>query len=309
MANDTSGVFANVIAAADSASRSLKFKNRLARNIYWDTEPEYMQPFTKMTVHVPSVDENRVQDIGDGPIRVSDLSKSSYEIPFDRNYQDAFIVKEWVQGRSQYKYIKRHTEAVIEGFCRKVNRAIVNIVNSTNFPYYSLLTGANDDKFSRVDLAPAWANLAATGVDVEDSANFFFMTNALAWSNMVADPNFSSSAVVSDADAGDATKRAHLQMILGATPEWDNQLAPWTAGQQPGLLFHRNAIAGVNRLANDPNRPTKSGVEESEVDILGLRARSQVWYSPDDQGYKVSYNLWFGLAPARKEMMQLLQTT
>jgi hypothetical protein len=309
MGIDLTGMFQNLIAAASEATAPLQFQNTFLNNIWWDTEPIETASYTVLRVNIPLVSEADVQDIGDGPIRPTTPGQRPVTISLDRNYSTSWVMKEWIAGRSPRKLRDEFVKPRVEALARAMNRDIAGLVTPTNFPNYSIITGAQDDKFVRADVTAAWAQLAKAGVPVDDRRNMFLATSSTAYGNMLGDNAWIQEAMVAVNAAEAAQQRAKLVNAYGSEVVWDQHLQPFNAGQEPGLMYHRFAIAGLNRPA--PTDAPAGMVEETVMPLVprGPRARFQVWYSPDDQGWKFHINCWWGVAVARPEMALLMQTT
>jgi len=308
MPNDTTGLFQSLIAANNAAAAALKYQNTFVDSIFWDNRPVAQTPFTKLTVIVPSVDESDVVDIGAGPVQPTDTAHSTFEVPFDRNFSTSFVIKEWEQGRTPVELQRKYTQPRLEAFLRKVNRTISQHFNSTTFNIHSVVNGGGADKFERKDITDAWVNLAKVGAPMEDNGNMFLATTPQAYGNMLSDSNFITQSIVGDSAAVEAQQRAHLRLMYGAGLRYDQHLAPFEAGKEPGALYHRYCMAGLTAPVKSQAGDGGNNVQEAVIRIKGLPVRMQVWYSPDDQGTKVHYNAWWGVAPARKELCSLLQT-
>jgi hypothetical protein len=309
MAVNLAGMFQDLIAAASEAAGPLRYANTFLNSIYWDNKPIATSPYTALRVNIPNVTEGDVQDIGVGSIRLTNPDERAVSIALDKNYSTAFVVKEWISGRSPRNLKDEYLAPRIEALARKMNNTIAALVNSTNFSAYSIVGGAGADKFERADITNAWTNLARAGVPVADRGRVFFTTTPTAYGAMLGDSNFVSNYIVAPSAAESAQQKAELVNAYGSIVQWDQHLQPFEAGKEPGVLFHKFAIAGLNRLP-ESNAP-EGQIEETVLNLAGPngpRYRMQMWYSPDDQGYKVHINTWWGVAVARPEMGALLQS-
>lgn len=307
--NNLDAMFQTLVAANSAMQDAFSFENTFIDSIYWDNRSIAASPFTNLNVIVPNVFESDTVDISSGPIQPTDLNDYYFQVPFDKNYSNSFVIKEWDQGRTPMEIMRKFVQPRIEGFRRKINHTIAPLFNTTNFPNYSIISGAGADVFQRADIAKAWVNLAAVGVPLDDVRNVSFTTSPLAYGNMMAATEFLQQYVVTDSVAKSVQQKAQMVPAYGAQVRYDQHLTPWTAGQEPGVLYHRYAVAGVTApVATMANQGAASVVKESSLRVGPIDLRMQVWYSPDDQGVKVHYNCWWGVAPARKECVVLLQT-
>lgn len=306
--NSTSNLFQTVMAGANIASESLKYKNSFVDAIYWKYEPVVATPYTTLQVIIPTVNEGAVVDIQSGPIQPNSYTYNPTSITLNRNFSVSFVVKSWDMVRTPVDLAVIFIQPNLEALLRKINRTIVGLFNATNFPNYSLFTGASTTAadFTRGDIGTAWQNLVNAGVPVDtDIANVRLLVNPLSYSTMLADNNFNQQFIVGDAAAVRAQQQARLQMLYGATVDYDQMLVPFNSGHQPAILMHKYAVAGVT--ANAP--PGGSNVKESYIKLKDqIPVQIQFAYSMQDQGWVVHMHAMFGLAVVRPEMASLFQS-
>jgi hypothetical protein len=308
VANSTASLFQTVLAAANGASESLKFKNSFVDAIYWDYQPVVATPFTVLNVIVPTVNEGAVVDIQSGPIQPVDYTYNPTNITLNRNFSVSIVVKDWDKVRTPADLQRIFIQPNLEALLRKINRAIVGLFTAANFPNYSLFTGngASAADFTRLDIGTAWQNLVNAGVPVDtDPTNVRLLVNPLSYATMLADSTFNQQFIVGDAAAIQAQQRARLTSLFGATVDYDQMLVPFNAGHQPAILMHRYAVAAVT--ANPP--PGGSNVMETYIKLKGqIPVQIQFAYSLQDQGWVIHMHAMFGVAVVRPEMASLFQS-
>jgi hypothetical protein len=308
LANSTASLFQTVVAAANSASESLKFKNSFADAIYWDYQPVVATPYTVLNVIIPTVNEGAVVDIQSGPIQPMDYSYNPTSITLNRNFSVSIVVKDWDKVRTPADLQRIFIQPNLEALLRKINRTIVGLFNATNFPNYSLFTGtsATASDIARADVGTAWQNLVNAGVPVDtDQENVRLLVNPLTYSTMLSDSNLIQQFIVGDTAAVAAQQKARLASIYGATVDYDQMLVPFNAGHQPAILMHKYAVAAVT--ANPP--PGGSNVMETYIKLKGqIPVQIQFAYSLQDQGWIIHLHTMWGVAVVRPEMASLFQS-
>jgi hypothetical protein len=296
------------MAAANMATESLKYKNAFADSIYWDYQPVVATPFTVMDVIIPTVNEGGVVDIQSGPLQPVDYTYNPASIPLNRNFSVSIVVKSFDMVRTPADLQRIFIQPNLEALLRKINRTVVGLFTAANFPAYSLFTGTSTtaSDFTRSDIGTAWQNLVNAGVPVDtDIDNVRMLVNPLSYSTMLSDPAFNQQFIVGDTAAVQAQQRARLQMLYGATVDYDQMLVPFNAGHQPAILMHRYAVAAVT--ANPP--PGGSEVRESYLMLKGkIPVQLQFAYSLQDQGYVIHLHAMWGLAVVRPEFASLFQS-
>lgn len=303
MANSTDKLFMTLLAATSEASQALKYQNTFIESIFWKHKPVVAAPYTVLNVIVPTVNEANTVDIGSGPLQPHDLAHTSYPVPLNHNFSTSFKVGSWDQSLTPYDMRKEYIDAELEGFARKINRLIASLFTAANFPNYSIVGGAGADAWARADLSAMWANLANAGVP--DMQRTHFVTSTLAYSNMLADSTFINQYIVGEGAAVQAQQKAKLSTQYGASVEYDQHLAKFSAGKEPGVLYHPYAVAGVKQA---PVYLNAAGIKESSVDVFGIPTVVQMAPDIKDQGWIINYRAGFGVAPARTEMATLGQT-
>lgn len=308
MANSTTSLFQTVVAAANAASESLRFKNSFVDAIYWDYQPVVATPYTVLNVIIPTVNEGGVVDIQSGPIQPLDYSYNPTSITLNRNFSVSFVVKDWDKVRTPADLQRIFIQPNLEALLRKINRTIVGLFNSTNFPNYTLFTGTSGTAadLARADIGTAWQNLVNAGVPVDtDQANVRLLVNPLTYSTMLADQSFIYQYIVGDSASMEAQQKARLSAVFGAQVDYDQMLVPFNSGHQPAILMHKYAVAAVT--ANPP--PGGSNVMETYIKLKGqIPVQIQFAYSLQDQGWVVHLHAMWGLAVVRPEMASLFQS-
>lgn len=303
MPNSTGGIFQTLVAAATDASAILRFQNAFAESIYWDYQPINAGHYQSLNVIVPTVDEANVIDAGGGPYQPADTVHSNFSITLDKDFTNSFIIRNWDEIRSAPHLRDAYIQPKLEEVLRKVNRSIATLVTTTNFPTYTLISGATDDVFDRANLATAWKNLAGAGAPVGDVENMFFVTNPTAYSGMLASTNWIQESIVGINAAQVAQQNARLSIQLGAQVKWDQHIAGFTANKQPGILMHRYAIAGV----------TVNPISNAEFKTIvfpkpNIPVMIEMGYSLKDRGWVVGMSCQWGVKVARPELGSLVET-
>jgi hypothetical protein len=296
MANTTSGLFETLVAAAVPAAKALKFSNKMLDHVYVGFEPNYATLGSTLNVNVPVVNEGDVNDIGSGDIVITDTSHNTYPIVFDKNQSTSFVIRNFDEIRTPQDLRNLYLDARLEALMRKVDRDLCSLVTSTNFNTYSSLTGGAD-VFTRANLATLWNSLAGGGVPVDDTANMFFLTSNLPYSNMLNDTSFAQESIVG-IDAADKTRTAAFLPQFGATLSYDQLFPQPTAGSTyAGLFFHRYAIA----MRTAPLQPMgDSNIKEITVyPRPNLPVRIQMANSIAHQGVVINLNCAYGRAVVR----------
>lgn len=304
MANDTASLFQTLVAATSVASEHVKYRNAFLDAIYWDYQPVVATPYQTLNVLIPTVSEGDVADIGAGDLTPTDTDHDPVAIVLDRHYSSSFVIKAWDQVRTPVALAQKYIEPRLEALKRKINRSIAELVTTTNFATYSLISGSGADVFARADIAGAWNNLAGGGVPVEDTRNMTFITNTLAYSNMLASTSFTSEAVVGVTEAEASLQRAVLANQFGARVLYDQHIANYNSGKQAGIYMHRHAIAGVT--ADPP--PSGQGVEEMAMMLGPVPVQVQMQYSLINQGWLINIHCYWGVKVARAAYASLLET-
>lgn len=306
--NSTTNLFQTVVAAASNAAEALRLKNAFVDAIYWDYQPVVATPYTTLNVIVPTVNEGGVVDIQSGPIQPVDYSYNPESITLNKNFSVSFVVKSWDQIRTPVDLQRLFIQPNLEALLRKINRTIVALFNSTNFPNYTLFTGTSStaSDFARADVGTAWYNLVNVGVPIDtDPDNAFLLVNPLSYSTMLSDQSFYYQYIVGDDAAVTAAQRARLKAIFGAEVLYDQMLVPFNSGHQPAILMHRYAVAAVT--ANPP--PGGPNVEETYILLKNkVPVQIQMAYSMQDQGWVIHMHCMWGLSVVRPEMASLFQS-
>jgi hypothetical protein len=306
MGNDTTGLFQTLVASASTAAESLKYQNAFLDGVYWEHRPDPVQPFTSLNVIIPTVNEADVTDIGSGAIATSDAKHNSVAVPFNKHFSTSFLLPTWDQARTPVQLAQKYLKPKLEGLMRKVNRTIAALVTTGNFSTYSLISGAGADEIVRADIGLAWQNLAAAGAPTEDDGNMFLIESVKSYGNQVADSNFINQYVVGENAAVQAQQRAKLVTQYGCEVRYDQHLAAYNAGKEPGILMHRYAIAAVTSPPPPSNDPS---VKESIFKVKNvLPVQMQMQYSLKDQGTIVHLHCFWGVVVARPELGSLIES-
>lgn len=300
-------MFQTLVAAASAASQNLVYENQLQRTIYVDYQPVVATPFTTLNVLIPTVNEGNVVDIQAGPIQPVDYTYNQTSISFNKHFSEAFVIKSWDQIRTPADLQRLFIKPAFEALLRKVNRTIAAQITSTNFNTYTTVTGAGTSKWARLDLTTAWNNLVGAGVPVYDSANMFFTTSPLAFSNLLNDQNFIFQYIVGDRNQTAAQDTAKIRTLYGAQVDFDQHLTPASGTAQTGLFYHRYSMAAVT--ANPPSNNSPA-VDETIVVLDGKwPVQVQMAYSLQDQGWVIHLHLYWGFAVVRPEMGSYMATS
>ena len=179
--NPTAGMFQTLVAATNSASENLRFRNALVESIFWQYQPIAASPYQTLNVIIPTVNEGGVVDIGAGPIQPVDYSYNNPQIQLTKNFSVSLVIKSWDVVRTPLQLRTLFIQPNMEALLRKINRSIVALFNATNFPNYTLFTGASAtaSDFTRADIGQAWQNLVNAGVPVDDLADMFDLFDSI----------------------------------------------------------------------------------------------------------------------------------
>jgi len=306
MANPTTGMLQTVLTAFTKAQQNLKYTNAFVKRIYWDFQPIVATPYSTLNVNVPTINQANVFNIGAGPLQPQPYAFTMVPITLAYNQSNSYIVYDWDQTRIAYDLQTFFFEPKQEELLRSVDQIVVSQFSAANFPTYPLFTGTGTaaGQVTRPDVTKAWTNLAGVGVPLDDAGNVSLIIQAASYGYMLSDQQFIYQYIVGDSDAEAAQRRAQLRTIYGADTYYDQLLAPFNAGHNACVLFHRFAVAGVTAL------PPKGGpqVLESTVDLQGLPVRIQIAYDVMNQGWLVHMHVLMGIAPVRPEYASLFQT-
>ena len=306
MANTTTGLFQTlVVPATAEAAQHLTYANAFLDAIYWDYRPIAATPYQTLNVPIPNVNEGDVADIGANTITPTDTDHANVAITLDKHFSSSWVIKAWDQIRTPQDLAAKYISPRLESLRRKMNRSIAELVTTTNFSSYSLISGSGADVFQRADLSACWKNLAGSGVPLDDVNNLSFLTNVTAYGNMLGDSNFAQESIVGVTAAQAAQQQARLMPLLGARPYFDQHIAAFNSGKQPGIFMHRYAIAGVTA---DP--PSAGGaVQEVTMMIAGrVPVQLQFAYSIEHVGWLFHLHCYWGVKVARADFGSLTET-
>jgi hypothetical protein len=309
MPNQTGGLFETLTAAASIATQNLAFQNTFLDVVYMEHKPMHGALGETLKINIPTVDAADTVDIGNGPLQPSDTDHDTATIQITRNLSNSFIIRDWDESRTLVDLSNMYMKPRMESMMRAANQILANLVTTTNFPTYTLISGAGADLFQRADLTTAWRNLAAAGVPVEDLQNFYFVTTPTAFANMLGDTNFINESIVGINAAQMAQQMAKVSLQLGANVRFDQHLARYNAGKEPGVLLHKFAIGAVT--AQPPVLPADwtGGVQTTTLfPRPGVGIRLQAGYSLRDQGILVNLGFMFGCSVVRADHGSLVET-
>jgi hypothetical protein len=305
MPNDTDGLFSTVLSAATTAANDiLQYRNAFLDAIYWDYQAELQaQQGAAIDVILPTVDEGDVTDAQGGAYTPTDTKHSKATITLDKDFTSSFLIRGYDQVRTRVELQTKFFKPRLEAMVRKMNRTIAELITSTNFNTYTVISGAGADVFARTDLAGAWKNLAGRGVPVDAEMDMSFITSPTAYGNMLGDSNFANESVVGVDAAKAAFQQAKLLNLVGARPYYDQHISKFTAGKEPGILMHRSAVAGVtvNPLSGAENRAIVFPKPNLPVLV-------EVGYSIKDRGWLVGMTAQWGVKVVRPDHGSLLET-
>lgn len=304
MANSTGGLFHTMLTAATEAAEHPSFRNAFLDRIYWDYKPVVAIPYQGLTVTIPTVSEGDVSDIGGGPLTPTDTAHGTASISLDKHFSSSFVIRNWDEIRTPADLKKKYISPRFEALKRKMNRSIAQLVTVANFPNYTLVDGGTDGVFARSEIGTAWSSLTNAGVPTDDADNMSLITNVAAYAGMASSTAFTSEAVVGLPAAEAGIQRAQLLPQFGARVIYDQHIAAFNAGKEPGILMHKYAIAGVT--ANPPSGG--NGVDETTVMLGDVPVQVQMQYSLRDQGWLVNIHCFWGVAVVRADYAALLET-
>lgn len=309
MANSTTGFFETLVAAAaDSAAEmSTKYKNEMVDSVYYGFQPVHNAAIGQtISILIPNVDEGNVVNIGAGDIQITDTSHTNVTLTLNTKFSDAFIVRGFDQMRTPKDIRTTFLDARMEEVLRKYNRALCNLVTTTNFNTYSSIT-AGADVFTRSHLAEAWNNLAGAGVPTDDPENLFFITHNKPYSNMLNESSLVQESIVG-INAAEASRQGKFLSQFGAQLKYDQHFPQPSAGATySGLFFHRYAIAA--RAAIEPSQADGSIQETVVYPRPNLPMKVQTWNSGDKQGQVVHVSLCVAYGVVRAGFGSYLVTT
>lgn len=304
MANTTTGLLQTLVAAASEAATHLKYRNAFVDAIYWDYKPDAKATVgTTLNIIIPSVDEGDVVDAQGGQYQPTDTVHTVPTVTLNKDFTNSFIIRNWDEVRTPVALREKYIQPRMESLLRKVNRTIAQLVTTTNFASYTLITGSGADLFQRADLTGAWKNLAGAGVPIDDTKNLSFITNPTAYGNMLSDSNFIQESIVGVSAAQIAQQRAMLMTQYGATVAYDQHIGVYNSGKQPGILMHRYAIAGV----------TVNPISEAETKMIvfprpNLPVLIEAGYSLKDRGWLIGMTCQWGVNVVRSDFASLVET-
>ncbi|MHC5536650.1 hypothetical protein ACYOEI_00065 [Singulisphaera rosea] len=305
MANNITGLFETLVAAATDAASALKYKSAMLDSVYTQLHPNYATIGSTLNVNVPKVDTSTVSNIGSGSISPSYTDHDTFPIVFDTKQSTSYVIKSFDQVRTPSDLREMFVDARLESLIRATNLDVVSLVTTGNFNGYTSITGGAD-VFTRTHLSESWANLAGAGVPVEDLENLFFITNHVPYSNMLNDTSFYQQSIVGDNAAESVQQRATILPQFNTQLKYDQQF-PVTSGAYTALHFHRYAIA--MRTGVEPSLANSVIKETIVYPKPNIPVKIQMWNDPDSQGVKVHMSLCYGKAIIRKTHGSILVST
>lgn len=304
--NTTSGLFETLVAAGSEAAANTQYQNAFLDCVFTEYQPINAEIGQTLNVNIPQVNEGDVVDIQGGPIQPTDTKHDTVAIVFDKHPSASWVLKTWDKIRTPSDLSRLYVKPKLEALMRAINRLFAGLITTANFGTYALISGSGADKFARVDLTSAWINLANAGVPIDDFANLFFVISPTAYGNMLGDTSFYQESIVGKTQAEIAQSRGILSQQLGAQVRFDQHIASYNSGKEPGVFFHRNAIAAVT--ANMPPSGSPAVMETTIFPKPWLPVQFQVEYSLKDQGWLFHLHCGFGLKVVRAAFGTLLET-
>lgn len=315
-ANDanTTGLFQTLVLPARAQLQAPSaFKNSMLEKIYIQQQPIPGTVGQVINVNIPTVTDYDVVDIGSGPIHISDEDHTTVAISINNNQSKARKIADFNQVRTPVDLLTFYLQPLVESVTRKIDRAVCNLINSTQFATYTTVTGG-DDVFTRVNLGDAWANLVGAGAPMTPG-DVHFVTHHVPYSKMLGDAtqNFIQQYVVGEEAAVAAQRTARMMPQFQASIDYDQLVPKPTSTSYSGLFFHRMAIAVIPVVPPTQNKP---GVDETFYTVTtgdgrptGLTYRIQFWYDPREQGWILHVHCVFGMAVVRSQFGSYMVTT
>lgn len=318
--NAQGGLFQTLVAAASAAAANLQFENALVDAAYWDFKPVVATPNTTLSVVIPTVDEADVTDIGSGPLNITDTDHNSVSVPYDKHFSTSFTIKAWDQARTPQDLERTYLRPRMEALLRKVNRTIVDLINTTNFSSsttpvagYDKKSGTTTGYFARTDINQCWSAMALKGVPMNERQNMFFITGPTAFGKMLSDTTMSYQYIVGNDAALAAQQDAKLATIFGATVRYDQHMEQDKTANgftnAPGALLHRYAIAAVTAEPPPLSQEPGSGIREQVVWLKNsIPVQIQMGPSLTQQGTIVHIHAYWGVKVARPDFACLIDS-
>lgn len=305
--NTQTGLFQRFVLPAAAAIQAPEtFELAMLRRIYVQQQPQPGSPGKYIEVNIPTVAEDDVVDIGDGPIQITGQDHANVTLEVNNNLSNATLIPDMTRATSPMAFRDFYLAPMIEGVLRKVNLAVCNLVTTANFSVHTSIVGGADT-FARSHLAQAWANLRKVGAPPR-LADQTFVTSVLPYSNMLTTSDWIQEATVGEAAAAQAQQTARFAPAFNAEIAFDQQFLEPSAGAYAGLFFHRHAIALVPVI---PPMEPRENVEETTYQVpgTGLLLRIQFGYDFREQGWILHVHAVFALAVTRPRFGSYLVTT
>lgn len=307
MANTTTGIFQTLVLPATAALQApTMYKNSMVRKIYVQDQPIPGTVGQVINVNIPTVQENDVLDIGNGPIQVTDQDHTNVTLTVNNNLSKAVRIPDFTKVQTPLDLLQFYLAPTIESVLRKVNRSVCNLVTTTNFNVHSSITGGAD-VFTRANVATAKGNLLGVGVPDVMGDNFF-VTGHTPYTNMWATAEWYQQYQAGQGGV-DLQSTGRFVPQFNTLFDYDQQfLQPSAGATYAALLFHRAAIALVPVV---PPSEEKPHVEETfyQPDGSGLTLRIQFWYDPREQAWILHVHAIFALAVVRPNFGSYLVST
>jgi hypothetical protein len=309
MANTVTGIFQTlVLPGLSMLKQPTALRNSMLSKVYIQNQPLAGTVGQTVNVNIPTVAENDVIDIGNGPVQITDQDHTSVQLIVNNNKSKALRIPDFDDIRSAENLVQFYMQPAIESLSRKINRSICNLVTSTNFNSYTSITGGTK-VHTRLNISNAWSNLRGTGAP-DEVENQFLVVGHVPYANMIGDStqNFLQQYVVGDEAATAAQQRAVFMPQFNATVDYDPMMPqPSAATTYAGLYFHRAAFALIPIA---PPIGDKPNVKETyyQVPGSGLNYRVQLWYDPREQAWILHIHAVYALAVVRPSFGSYLVT-
>jgi hypothetical protein len=297
--NSVTGLFETLVAAAPgSAANAIpKFANSMVDCVFYGWGAQNTGAIGEtVNITIPTVSEGDVNDIGSGDIQITDTGQSNVTLTINRKFNTSFVVKNFDQVRTPKALREMFLDARMEAVLRKYDRALCNLVNTTNFTTNATITGGAD-VFTRSHLSSGWRNLVDAGAPVGDNGNLFFLTHHTPYANMLNDSSLVQQSIVGDR-AADTTRNGVFLPHFGAELKYDQLFPVPSAGAYAGLFFHRYAFAV--RAVTEPSQADGSIKETIVYPRPNLPVKIQMANSIEKQGMIVTLSIVCGMAVPRE---------
>lgn len=303
MANNVSGIFETlVVPAATASAQAARYRNPMIDYCFVDYRGITGTIGQTMNINIPIVDETDVNQIGNGPIQLTDTNHTPKSITINTNMSDSKRIQQFDQIRTPLDLQRLYTDAMVESVLRKTNRQIANLVTSASATATnSSQTGTLLDELSRADVATAWGTLIGQGAP-EVEGDLFCVTHHVPYAKALADTtnNWIQQYVIGQPAAEKVQQTARFMPQYGMLLDYDQTMPLAPSVHYYAFAFHRFAIGLLPVL--QPQADTGGYVRETTIyPRPDMPFRIQLWYDPTAQGYVLHINCVFGLAVIRPE--------